>query len=136
MALIAKKKTVIGGKIKTTSKTTTKTVVKDKSTKKATPIKDNKKVTANKAKTPTRGRKSGVRYEVKDVYSKKLKSLFEECENTLSEAQEPLSKFIESGNKKAAKEARVIFAELKTKVVEFWRLLQTAKGDMKEVSIK
>lgn len=131
MAITAK--TIIGGKKKKNEKVETK--AKPKKDVKVTK-KETKKPEPNKAKTASRGRKSGVRNEVKGIYSKKLTSLFEECETALGQVQEPLSLFIEKGNKKAAKESRTILAELKKKCIELWRLVHTAKSDMKEVPIK
>lgn len=138
MTIMSAKKIAIGGKKPTETKKVEAKGTKVKSTPTINKFKAGikaKPVTEKKTNPNTRGRKAGMKKVVSEKDIKKLSTLFEECAELYEKVEEPLNLFMEKGNQKASKEARVFAGELKNKVVELWRFIHEAKKGMKEVKV-
>jgi hypothetical protein len=89
--------------------------------------KKEKETPKKKDNTTGRGRPSGVIYVLKDKFQEDLETRFSEAQNTFQEFEETLNKFIESGNKSAAKKAREYLMVLYKSVKDFRKAIQDAK---------
>ena len=74
-----------------------------------------------------RGRPKGVRYVLKDEYTERLEKAFSEFSTEFKQFENAIVKFIEGGNKSAAKKAREHLMNIGKSVKEFRKSIQEAK---------
>lgn len=77
---------------------------------------------------PQRGRPKGVKYVIPEKFQNQLEKGFAEYETSFDEFKNGLTKFVESGNKSAAKSARMALMSM-TKMAKSLRgLIQDSKA--------
>ena len=79
-----------------------------------------------------RGRKKGVTYKVKDKYKDQVGKIKESFLSSFEEFEPNLDKFLDNGNKSAAREARKFIMEMQKYGKELRNLIQEAKENLVE----
>lgn len=86
----------------------------------------------SKEKVKGRGRPSGVRYVLREKDQDKLEKSFGKLEKFFKEFETHITKFIENGNKSAAKAARMSLSDFTKLAKEMRKDIQDAKTNLKQ----
>lgn len=83
-------------------------------------------------KVSSKGRPKGVKYVLVDKVQKALEKTFDSFEKMFKEFDASLFKFIENGNKSAAKNARKCLMDMSKLSKDFRKQIQEAKENVKQ----